>query len=186
MSYYDFPHTRNYDSDLGFLIEKYKELQTTYSNLISKDEFNTTISNLQRKLEKELNDTVQELEQNYNVFVDIVNNSITLMNGKIIDLNKKIDDYYISANAYTDKKIAQNNEILIDELSKTVQKYTVTNYFTGEKVTIQDMFDYLAQLHLENYLTLNEMLAKNKTLNELYNLKLTLTQVLVNGKTLIN
>lgn len=25
MGYYDFPHTRNYDSDLGFLIKKYKE-----------------------------------------------------------------------------------------------------------------------------------------------------------------
>lgn len=186
MGFYDFPHTRNYDSDLGFLIEKYKELQTTYNNFVSKDEFNTTISTLQRTLEKELNDTVQELEQNYNVFVDTVNNSIILMNGKIIDLNKKIDDYYISANAYTDTKITQNNEILIDELSKTVQNYTVVNYFTGEKVTIQDMFNYLAQLHLEKYLTLNELLAKNKTLNELYNLKLTLTQVLVNGKILIN
>lgn len=186
MGYYEFPHTRNYDSDLGFLIEKYKELQTTYSNFVSKDEFNTTTGTLQRTIEKELNDTIQELENNYNVFVDTVNNSIILMNGKIIDLNKKIDDYYISANAYTDTKIAQNNEILIDELSKTVQKYTVTNYITGEKVTIQDMFDYLAQLHIENYITLNELFAKNKTLNDLYNLKLTLTQVLVDGKMLIN
>lgn len=186
MGFYDFPHTRNYDSDLGFLIEKYKELQTIYSNFVDKDEFNTTISTLQSTLEKELNDTVSELENNYNVFVDTVNNSITLLNGEIIDLNKKIDDYYISANAYTDAKVAQNNKILIDELSKTVQNYTVTNYFTGEKITIQDMFDYLAQLHLENYLTLNELLSKNKTLNELYNLKLTLTQVLVNGKILIN
>lgn len=186
MGYYDFPHTRNYDSDLGFLIEKYKELQTIYSNFVSKDEFHVTISTLQRKLEKELNDTVTELENNYNVFVDTVNNTITLMNGKIIDLNKKIDDYYISANTYTDAKIALNNEILIDELSKSVQNYTVTNYFTGDKVTIQSMFDYLAQLHLENYITINELFAKNKTLNELYNLNLTLTQVLVNGKILIN
>lgn len=186
MAYYDFPHTRNYDSDLGFLIEKYKKLQIIYSNFVSKDEFNTTIGTLQRTLEKELNDTVTELENNYNAFVDTVNNSIILMNGKIIDLNKKIDDYYISANAYTDTKIAQNNEILIYELSKSVQNYTVTNYFTGEKVTIQNMFDYLAQLHLENYITLNELFAKNKTLDELYNLKLSLTQVLVNGKILIN
>lgn len=186
MGFYDFPHTRNYDSDLGFLIERYKELKITYNNFITKDEFNTTINNLQRTLEKELSDTVQELEQNYNVFVDTVNNSITLMNGKIIDLNKKIDDYYISANAYTDTKISQNNKILIDELSKSIQNYSVTNYFTGEKITIQNMFDYLAQLHIENYITLNELFARNKTLDELYNLKLTLTQVLVNGKILIN
>ena len=26
MGYYDFPHTRNYDQDLGFLIKKYKNM----------------------------------------------------------------------------------------------------------------------------------------------------------------
>lgn len=31
MSYiYDFPHTRNYDSDLGFLIEYYKGVKRSY------------------------------------------------------------------------------------------------------------------------------------------------------------
>lgn len=32
--YYDFPHTRNYDSDLGFLIRKYKELGNDYNILV--------------------------------------------------------------------------------------------------------------------------------------------------------
>lgn len=32
--YYDFPHTRNYDSDLGFLIRKYKELGKDYNILV--------------------------------------------------------------------------------------------------------------------------------------------------------
>lgn len=186
MGFYDFPHTRNYDSDLGFLIEKYKELKTTYDNLVSKEEFNTTISTLQREIEKELKDTISELEHNYNIFVDTVNNTLTLMNGKIIDLNKKLDDYYISSNAYTDTQIELNNKILIDELSNSISKYNVINYFTGETITIQDMFNYLSKLHIENYITLNELLEKNKTLNELFNLKLTLSQVLANGKLLIN
>ena len=31
MSYiYDFPHTRKYDDDLGFLIEYYKEVKEAY------------------------------------------------------------------------------------------------------------------------------------------------------------
>ena len=30
MGYYEFPHTRNYDSDLGFLIEYYKEVKKSY------------------------------------------------------------------------------------------------------------------------------------------------------------
>lgn len=34
MGYYEFPHTRNYDSDLGFLIKKYKELGDDYNTLV--------------------------------------------------------------------------------------------------------------------------------------------------------
>lgn len=34
MGYYDFPHTRNYDSDLGFLIKKYLDLIDGYKDLI--------------------------------------------------------------------------------------------------------------------------------------------------------
>lgn len=30
MAYYDFPHTRNYDQDLGYLIEMFKELLSNY------------------------------------------------------------------------------------------------------------------------------------------------------------
>lgn len=33
MGYYDFPHTRNYDTDLGFLIEKYKEFVNAYNEI---------------------------------------------------------------------------------------------------------------------------------------------------------
>ena len=36
MSYFDFPHTRNYDSDLSFLIEEYQRLLTKVEELIGK------------------------------------------------------------------------------------------------------------------------------------------------------
>ena len=36
MSYFDFPHTRNYDSDLSFLIEQYQTLLTKVEELIGK------------------------------------------------------------------------------------------------------------------------------------------------------
>ena len=32
MAYFEFPHTRNYDSDLGFIIKKLDELTTRYNN----------------------------------------------------------------------------------------------------------------------------------------------------------
>lgn len=33
MGYYEFPHTRNYDTDLGYLIIKYQELDTEVKNI---------------------------------------------------------------------------------------------------------------------------------------------------------
>ena len=36
MSYFDFPHTRNYDSDLSFLIEQYQKLLNKVEELIGK------------------------------------------------------------------------------------------------------------------------------------------------------
>ena len=35
MGYYEFPHTRNYDSDLGFFIKKYYELGKDYDTLVN-------------------------------------------------------------------------------------------------------------------------------------------------------
>ena len=37
MSYlYDFPHTRKYDDDLGFLIEYYKEVKKAYDGTLAR------------------------------------------------------------------------------------------------------------------------------------------------------
>ena len=33
MGYYDFPHTRNYDTDLGYIIDKTKENTTNIATL---------------------------------------------------------------------------------------------------------------------------------------------------------
>lgn len=44
MGYYEFPHTRNYDTDLGYLIKVFKELTTYYEKLLQNIE--AYISNL--------------------------------------------------------------------------------------------------------------------------------------------
>lgn len=57
MGYYDFPHTRTYDSDLGFLIKRYKELNKDYDTLVKiyemvqNDIENITIEQLQKWLD---------------------------------------------------------------------------------------------------------------------------------------
>ena len=59
MSYlYDFPHTRKYDDDLGFLIEYYKEVKKAY------DETWARINELADYLETHLPDLVSEFLDN--------------------------------------------------------------------------------------------------------------------------
>ena len=66
MSYFDFPHTRNYDSDLSFLIDEYQRLLTKVEELIGKiDEGDVaTLQDLKKAIDpisqqiKELNLTI--------------------------------------------------------------------------------------------------------------------------------
>lgn len=55
MSYlYDFPHTRKYDDDLGFLIEYYKEVKEAYDGTLAR------INELAEYLETHLPELVSE------------------------------------------------------------------------------------------------------------------------------
>lgn len=69
--YYNFPHTRNYDSDLGFLIEMYKELTSKYNNLlISFDEFIEILQSILTQIEVIVTEEVNKLLQDGKIFLD--------------------------------------------------------------------------------------------------------------------
>ena len=71
MSYFDFPHTRNYDTDLSFLIEEYQRLLNKVEELIGKiDEGDVaTLQNLNNAIApilqqiQELNSTIAPISQ---------------------------------------------------------------------------------------------------------------------------
>ena len=71
MSYFDFPHTRNYDSDLSFLIEQYQTLLNKVEELIGKiDEGDVaTLQDLKKAIDpillqiQELNATITPISQ---------------------------------------------------------------------------------------------------------------------------
>lgn len=71
MSYFDFPHTRNYDSDLSFLIEQYQTLLNKVEQLIGKiDEGDVaTLQDLSKAIApilqqiQELNEVVAPISQ---------------------------------------------------------------------------------------------------------------------------
>lgn len=137
------------------------------------------------ELEKEFNSTVQALESNYVQFSSTVNNQLISMRATIQSIREEINADIEGVNARTDWAIQQNNEYIINELSKSVRKYTVINYFTGLPTTIQDMFDYLANFHLENAINYNQLASREKTFDELITLDISYTDLAINGGTLI-
>lgn len=71
MSYFDFPHTCNYDSDLSFLIEQYQTLLTKVEELIGKidegdvatlQDLNNAIAPILQQIQ-ELNATIAPITQ---------------------------------------------------------------------------------------------------------------------------
>lgn len=83
MGYYDFPHTRNYDSDLGFLIKRYNELGKDYDTLVKiyeqvkKNIEDITIEQLQEWLD---NGTIENLILQMGKVIKIIDTTDNLIN----------------------------------------------------------------------------------------------------------
>ncbi len=61
MGYYEFPHTRNYDQDLGFLIKK-------YNNLIEELK---KIEDVEKAILKEINNIVTKMLNDGDIKLDL-------------------------------------------------------------------------------------------------------------------
>lgn len=124
-----------------------------------------------QKLYEELNTSILDL-------ADTTAASLEELDTKIYNLGESLKDIM-------DLKIEENNEYIFESIASEIIGIKVLNYFTGEKVTVQEMFDYLAQLHAANGITVTELITRQKTVNELIALKFTYTQLAQNGKNII-
>lgn len=131
-------------------------------------------------------DKVEELQEQYNTFIQYVNAQLTLMNDRLEALKDELDADIIGVNARTDLAIQQNNEYIFDVIEQGITtELKVTNYFTGERISLQDMFNYLASLHVDNGATLQEIADANKTVTFIVDKNASCTDWVINGKTLI-
>jgi hypothetical protein len=129
---------------------------------------------------------VSELQSDYNAFTNQVNQQIILLTNRIADFDQTIKNDIIGVNALTDLKIQQNNEYILSEVAKGVVNVKVYNYFTGELVTVQQMFNTLAELHLENPISYTELAAASITYADLAALNMTYTELAIKGNSFIN
>ena len=186
-----------FDDSLSYLemVSKlYKKLEETIEevNAIDQEAIQQALDDMRAeiaKFEAQIQKQYNALDEKYQKLYEELNNSIIDLAdttaASLEELDKKIYNLGESLKDIMDLKIEENNEYIFESIASEIIGIKVLNYFTGEKVTVQEMFDYLAQLHAANGITVTELITRQKTVDELIALKFTYTQLAQNGKNII-
>ena len=191
---FEFPTYRPGDLNLDWLYKKINELSGRLDGIVEEavalanaytDEQVQAFQSEVDALRQEMADTVEQLQTQYNQFTNIVNARLVFIEDRINDLQAQLTADIQAVEANTDIKIQANNEYIFEHLEESLAQIKVINYFTGTKYTVQDMFDYLCLLHVENGISYTELAAREITYTELAALNMTYTQLAQNGGAII-
>ena len=189
-----YPNVNNEILNLDWVITKVKELNKRI------DDFGDEILQAANKytdeqlagyqlqveeIRREFTALVNQLDSDFDDLKLQINQSLLIMDRKIDDLHAQLEADIVAVNARTDLAIRQNNDYILSEVGQFLSQIKVLNYFTGEYVTIQEMFDYLATLHATDGITVTDLATRQKTVNTLIGLNMTMTQLAMNGKNII-
>ena len=191
MGFFDkYPYTDFHELNLDWLIAEMKALETKLDNAIA-DITAAVIADVKDYVDEQLADLETEFAQikidfaNVQRNVDTLNDAFadftTYVNGQIAFIKNYIDAQVNAVNDRTDALIASNNQLLLQEMRTYLNQIQVVNYFTGELVTIQDMFNYLAMLHLQQAIDYDTMASRAKTYTWLAAQNKTYTDLAMNG-----
>lgn len=188
---YEYPYTdpNRYNSD--WLLNKMKELEGRLDGILeealklTKEYVDTRLSEYQAQI-VQIRKEIQAVSDRTDVLSEEIVQQVVRLEGLISDAERKAESLFIISNNRTDLQIERNNEYIFREIEDNIlANITVINYFTGENVTVQDMFDYLASLHLQNAITYDGLRDKNLTYTELIAKSITYTELVKNGATLL-
>lgn len=193
----EYPYTNYHDLNLDWIIGKVKEFEERVNgiegdileraNRYVDEQLLLAIETLRADYNdfiNEVNGKIAGLDTSYDNFVKEVSNRIVLINARIDRMQDTVDSVLSQANAYTQQAIANNNEYIIEQTTKALSTVTVVNYFTGQRISIQEMFDYLAQFHLENSINYSQMNNRALTYTQFNAFNMTYTDLALNGGTL--
>lgn len=188
----NYPYTDFHELNLDWILNEMKALDarldealTTLSTQIYNrvmgditpklNEIRSDMTNLQRDFTA-LSTQFTELTDTFNAFTAYVN-------GRLDVLKAYVDSQTLAAYQYTNTRIEQNNEYILRELQQYLSQIKVINFFTGQLISVQDMFDYLASLHATDALDYDTMALRSKTYTQLAAFNKTYTELVMSGNT---
>lgn len=173
------------DSDLETLEARVKEAAIQAAKEYVDSEMTSIRNQMQiltnrvENLSIEISNFEEEIRNNLEARLQFISN-------RIDSLDAKLNASVIAINERTDKAIEQNNEYLLDQITERfLPNMKVVNMFTGERVTLQEMFNYLGSLHTNQGATIDELITADKTVDEIVAINADCTTWVLSGKTLI-
>lgn len=194
MAFNMFPYSNLHELNLDWILNELKD----FSGQL--DEFRTRLDTIRAGILAEskaytdaaISEKYGEFQQQYNELLTQVDQFQTAVNNTLKGFQEQFDDYkeqttaeVLSAKAYTDSAIEQNNDYLFEEITKQTIGIKVLNPFTGERVSIQDMIDYLSAFHMENAIIVNTLVGRNNTVNQMVAYNASCTDLAINGDTIV-
>ena len=204
IDWHDYPYTDLHELNLDWVISKLKELDQRVDDILVDVVRQATEGAIEASKEY-IDEQMSDITQQFDEVKSVVNNlstDVSICQQQIIDLAGDVDDLesdmlnrfdtiygyvdgqIIASNARTDAVIQANNNIILGTMSTYLSNIKVLNYFTGEYVTIQDMFDYLCMFHLQNSIDYSTMNSRALTYTQFNALNMTYTDLAMNGGTL--
>lgn len=195
MAFEQFPYSNLHDLNLDWILSELKN----FSGQL--DEFRARLDTIREGIladskaytDAAIAEKYGEFQQQYNELITQIDQFQAAVNNTLKGFQDQFDEYkaqttaeVLSAKAYTDVSIKQNNEYILEEITKQSIGIKILNPFTGERITIQDMIDYLSDFHMENAILVNTLISRNNTVNQLIAYNMTCTDLALNGATIIH
>ena len=132
------------------------------------------------------NGLIDDLQAQYQRFTQYVNAQLDAMGRRVEDVNDRLDDSVTALRNEMDLKIQLNNEYLLEEVTENLPSVMkVWNVLEGTQVTIQEMFNYLAYLHIVDGIDVQTLANRQLTVSHIAGLHRTVRDCVMYGNTVL-